>query len=557
MIGNKKWTWLFALLMVVSLTLSACATPTPEVVEKVVEKVVTQVVKETVKETVIVAGTPQVIEKEVTKVVEKVVVATPEPISGVPVIILDGEPEMLHPIMSKATLCYTVLDEVNCFLARYDEDFNIIPGVATSWDFVDDTTVRFHIRKGVKFHNGEELTAEDVKFSIEAHLDPEHGSGDRALMEPIDYVEVEDDYTAVVHLKTPFAPLMDLLISETHGIIPRSVYETPGSAKSEPVGCGPFKFKEWRKNAYIELEKYEDYWEEGLPKTDGLKYTFLPEYNAAKASLLSKEGDVLQMLNLVDVPVLLRTDGIKLDTVLLMGFWYVGMDTEREPFNDVRVRQAVKYAMDRQQFLKSVLAGFGETAFIPVPKTSVYYVPEVEYEQDIDKAKALLAEAGYPDGFDMTLTVPKTPEEEPMGVVFQSQLKAIGINAELEVLDVPAYIEKIFKKVDFEMMICGDTAGPDPYPLLSYYLIDSSKNLWHYKNEVVDEAIKESSTKFDEQERKEILKIVYTTVVEEAPMVWIARGERVSAYGDYLGGFVKKPDLRYEFWNLYFVRPRK
>lgn len=551
--------FVFVVLMVAALLLSACGpTPEPQVVKETV--VVTQVVEKEVEKQVEVQVT-QVVEKEVevvvTKEVEKVVEVAPEPISGTPAIILDGEPAALNPFISRARVDFTVQDQLNCFLALYDEDFNFVPEVAESWEFLDDTTVQFKIKQGIKFHNGQELTAEDVAFSIMAHLDEEQGSNDRTLLEPIlDRVEVDDPTTVTLYLKEPYAPLMDQLIASNHPILPKAVYETPQANKDEPIGCGPFMFKEWRKNAYVDLVAFPDYFQEGYPKVDGLRFTFLPEYNAAKASLLSGEADAILMLNLVDVPTLARTEGIKIDSVLLMGFYYIGLDTTQPPYDDPRVREALKLTIDRGPFLKSVFNGFGEEAFIPVPKNSQYYVPEVEYAQDIEKAKALLAEAGYPDGFKTTITVPKTPEEEPMGVVWQSQLKAIGVDAELEVLDVPTYIDRIFTKVDFESMICGTTAGPDPQRILRFYPSDSPNNLWGYSNPVVDENIRNSGATFDTEERKGYLDTVYTTVVEDSPMIWILRAERASAYGDYLDGFVNKPDLRYEFWKLYYVKPK-
>jgi peptide/nickel transport system substrate-binding protein len=477
-------------------------------------------------------------------------------LGGVPVIILDGEPNDLSPIMGQSRVTYTVLDEVNCFLARYDEDLNIIPSAATSWDFVDDKTVQFHLQQGIKFHNGEEMTADDVKFSIEAHLDAAQGSTIRARLEAVDNVEAVDDYTAVVHLKAPYAPLLDVLIDRVP-ILPRSVYSAPGSAKDAPIGCGPFKFKEWQKNSYILLEKNSDYWVPGLPKSDGLKFVFLGDYNAAKASLLSKESDVLLMLNLVDIPAMSSETGIVVDAVPLMGFWWIGMNMEREPFTDQRVREAVRLAIDRQPFIDSVLAGRGTPAIIPVPQNSPFYVPEVEYKQDVEKAKQLLADAGYPDGLSFTLTVPKTAEEEPMGVVLQSQLANIGMTVELEVLEVPAFIERIFTNQDYAMHICGDTAGPDPASLLNtYYLSTSPTNIHNYNNPKVDEALNKASATFDQQQRQKLYAEALQMAVSDAPMVWIARAERVSAYWDYLDGFVNMPTLRYELWNLRFVKEK-
>ncbi len=474
----------------------------------------------------------------------------------VPVIVLDGEPNNLDPIMSTSRVTFTVLDQVNGFLARYDEDFNVVPALAESWEYIDDTSLRFHLRQGVKFHNGEEMTAEDVKFSIEAHLDPAQGSTIRARLEAVDHVEVEDASTVVVRLKEPYAPLLDVLIDRVP-ILPRSVYSTPGAAKDAPVGCGPFKFDEWRKNSFIRLSKFEEYWEEGYPKTDGLQFLFLAEYNAAKSSLLSKQSDALLMLNLADVPAMEAQQGIVVDSVLLLGFWWVGLNVEREPFTDVRVRQAVKLAINRQEYLDYALAGRGAPAIVPIPKNSPFYSPELEYEQNIDQAKQLLAEAGYADGLKITLTVPKTPEEEPMGVVLQSQLKQLGIEAELEVLEVPAFIERIFTNKDYTAMVCGATAGPDPAALLNtYYLSDSPNNVQNYKNEQVDELLRQASAVTDTAQRQELYKQALTIAVDEAPMVWIAQAERTSAYWDYLSDFINLPTLRYEFWKLSFNRPK-
>jgi peptide/nickel transport system substrate-binding protein len=476
--------------------------------------------------------------------------------SGVPVIALDGEPNNLHPISATSRVTFTVLDEVNGFLARYDRDFNVLPALALSWETVDDLTWRFQLREGVRFHDGSEMTADDVKFSIEAHLDEARGSGIRARLSAVDRVEADDTYTATIHLTEPYAPLLDVLIDRVP-IIPRSVYASPGAAQDSPVGCGPFKFDEWSKNSHIQLSKFEDYWEEGFPKTDGLRFLFLPEYNAAKASLLSKQTDILLQLNPADLPSMEQQDGLVVSAVPLLGFWWIGMDVEREPFTDKRVRQAIKFALNRQEFIDFALGGSGAPAVVPIPKNSPFYSPELEYEPSAEASRQLLEEAGFGDGLSVTLTVPKTPEEEPMGVVLQSQLNAVGIEAELEVLDVPAFIERVFTNRDFELMIVGDTAGPDPAALLnSYYLSDSPSNIQKYSNPEVDELLTEATQIVDVDARRDLYQQALTIALDDSPMVWIAQGERSSAYWDYLDGFINLPTLRYEFWQLEFIRPK-
>jgi len=471
-------------------------------------------------------------------------------ITGVPVIILDGEPNNLSPIIASSRVTFTVLDQVNGFLARYDKDFNISPALATSWDAVDDKTLRFHLRTGVKFHNGEEMTADDVKFSIEAHLDPAQGSGIRARLAAIDHVDAEDPATATIHLKEPFAPLLDVLIDRVP-ILPKSVYSTPNAAQESPVGCGPFKFDEWSKNSYIQLSKFADHWEEGSPKTDGLKFLFLPDYNSAKASLLSKQSDVLLYLNPADLPSLASETDLVVSPTPLLGFWWVGITATNEAVKDKNIGQAIKLLMQRQDFIDFALAGHGAPAVVPIPANSPFYSPELEYAPDIDQAKSILAAAGNPK---LKLTVPNTPEEGPMGVVLQSQLKDAGIDAELETLDVPAFIERIFTNKDFELMICGDTAGPDPASLLnSYYLSDSPTNVQSYNNPTVDTLLNQATATTDVPQRKDFYKQALALALEDSPMVWIAQGERSSGYWNYLDGFVNLPTLRYELWKLEFT----
>jgi peptide/nickel transport system substrate-binding protein len=473
--------------------------------------------------------------------------------TGVPVVILEGEPNNLNPIISSSRVTFTVLDQVNGFLARYDKDFNVSPALATSWEAVDDKTVRFHLRTGVKFHNGDEMTADDVKFSIEAHLDPAQGSGIRARLAAVDHVDADDPATATVHLKEPYAPLLDVLIDRVP-ILPKSVYATPNAAQDAPVGCGPFKFDEWSKNSYIQLSKFADHWEAGSPKTDGLKFLFLPDYNAAKSSLLSKQSDVLLYLNPADIPSLAQESDLVVSATPLLGFWWVGVSAQNATVKDKKIGQAIKLLLKRQDFIDYALAGHGAPAVVPIPKNSPFYSPELEYAADTDQAKAMFAAAGNPK---LKLTVPNTPEEGPMGVVLQSQLKGIGIDVELETLDVPAFIERIFTNKDFEIMIVGDTAGPDPASLLnSYYLSDSPTNVQGYNNPNVDTLLKQATAVTDVAQRKDLYKQALAIALDDSPMVWIAQGERSSGYWDYLDGFVNLPTLRYELWKLTFTRAK-
>ena len=481
-------------------------------------------------------------------------------VGGTPVLNLEGEPNSLQPFMSSSRITFTVLDQINANLVRYDKNLKLMPRLATSWDFLENgKAVRFHLRKGIMFHNGQEMTADDVKFSIEAHLNPAQGSSIRSQLAPLDHVEVVDKYTVVIHLKTPYAPLLDILANSFAPILPRSVYARPGSAKDQPVGCGPFRFKTWVKNSYILLERNPHYWEPGYPKSDGLKFVFLADYNSAKASLLSREIDVLLQVQPADVPDMKQQSGLVVSGVLVLGFEWIGMNCTRPPFNNKNLRQAVKYAVNRTQWLAEALANQGATAVIPIPPNSPYYspVPTSEYAQDLAKAKKLLAQAGYAKGLSITISVPNTPEEKPMGIVLQSQLQAIGINAQIEDLEVPTFIEQVFTNQTFSIMIVGDTAGPDPAFLLnSYYLSTSSNNIQHYKNPQVDTLLMKAIAVTDITARRDLYRRALAIAVDDAPMVWMDQGLRTSAYWDYLAGFYALPTLQYDLWKLQIVKQR-
>jgi peptide/nickel transport system substrate-binding protein len=316
-------------------------------------------------------------------------------------------------------------------------------------------------------------------------------------------------------------------------------------------------FSEWRKSSSIELTRFDGYWEEGLPKIDGLSFLFLPEYNAAKASFLSQQGDILLEFNATDLPTFEATEGVEVQSIYTLGFWWTGMNVQQEPFSDVRVRQAVKYALDRQQIVDLALGGRGAPATVPIPTDGPFYSPELDYARDVDLAKQLLTEAGYPDGLSVTLTVPKTSEEEPMGVVVQSQLKEVGIDAELEVLDVPNFLERVFTNRDYTIMIVGDTAGPDPAALLNrYYRSDSSSQVHNYANPEVDRLLGEAASVTDVAQRRDLYRQALLIALDEAPIVWMARAELRTAYWDYLSDFVSLPTLRYEWWRLSFNREK-
>jgi len=456
---------------------------------------------------------------------------------------LEGEPDHLDNQAWQAALVQWATDPINGFLVSYDENLNIVPDIAESWEFTSENTFKFVLRKNVYFHNGRQVKAEDVKYSFDRVMNETTGSRLRTSLNVVESVEVLNDYEGVFNLKFPFAPLLDQLTFMA--IVPK---EASDNMKTNPVGCGPFKFKDWKRDQYLELEKFDKYWKAGSPKVDRLIFKFYPEYSAARSSFLAKDLDILLWLKNIDVQAMKDRKDAYVVGKNLLGYYYVGFNCQQAPYNDVRVRKAIKYAVDKEACLKSALSGFGDTADVTIDKNSFFYDKSFEYQRDIEKAKKLLAEAGYPNGFKDKIIVPLTPTEGPLGELMQFQLKEIGIELEVEKLEVASYVERIFTNKDFNVTVCGYTGAGDPDNLCyNYYTTTGKSNIFKYSNPTFDELMESARSTYDKNKRKEYYKEAFTILLEDAPTTHLVREMRNSAVQDYVKGFIFKPNLRYDF----------
>jgi peptide/nickel transport system substrate-binding protein len=382
---------------ILALLISACG-PTPE--PQVVEKVVTQVVKETV----MVAGTPQVVEKMVTEVVEveKVVTATPVPAgeqkpTGQIIVAQTADPNTMDPKFLKGRETQNALRLIYDSLYHRDNNMQIIPWLSTSYENPDELTWRLHLREGVKFHNGNDFKADDVKFTIERLLEEDSGWSERNLIER---AEVVDDYTVDVITKKPYAAFMTRAV--LWHMTDKEYFDQVGADgfASQPVGTGPFTFVEWVKDEQLVFEANPDYWG-GAPKIETVIFRPIPETATRVAALEAGDVDII-----TDVPpdyVDQVPDNIAVVSIPGTRAFFIGMNVTVKPFDDVRVRQAMNYAVDVDTIIKSMLNGLARKLDGPVLPEAFGYVATPVYNYDPDKAKALLAEAGYPDGFEMEL----------------------------------------------------------------------------------------------------------------------------------------------------------
>jgi len=438
---------------------------------------------------------------------------------------IEGDPEHLDESIVSYTTVWWTAAPVNDYLLEFDEKMNLQPSLLEEYNMTDELSLSFKLRKGIKFHNGREVVAKDVKWSIERHLDPALGSYLADSLTCIDSIEIVDDYSGIIHLKEPYAPFLTKLTKIA--IVPEECADT---LKTAPVGCGPFKFVSWEHDQKIVYEKNSDYWKEGYPKCDGLEFRILPEYNSQHSALLSGEIDILLWADNSDVETLDADENIYIREQPILDAYYVLYNCDAEPLNDPKVRRAISLVIDREAIIKSAMDGKASPVYAPVPCSSYYYDESLKDERNVEEAKKLLAEAGYPDGFTIRLLGPATAIEGKIVDLVQNELAEIGIVAQSEKQDVASFLDTMFTKKDFDIVVCGDSGDGDPETFAYNYLFsESGTNVGNYKNDEFDRLLMEGRTVYDKELRREVYLDAFTIIKEEAPMTFLCGGAIYSA----------------------------
>lgn len=315
----------------------------------------------------------------------------------------------------------------------------IVAQIAESWEVLSPVSYRFHIRKGIKFHNGEDLTADDVKFSLDRAI----ASGSVSyIVDFIKEVKIEDDYTVTVTTKAPYGPTLSNLAVPFAAIVPKDyVSSNPDILKTKPVGSGPYKFVSWAQNDSVVLQAYDSYYA-GAPKTKNLVFKVIPEAAQRTIALETGELDISYDILVSDLK---RVKGNK-DLTLLeapsLTCFYISFNMKKAPFDNKLVRQAINMAIDRQLIVDTVNSGTGAPADeIIAPAVFGYYSTGV-WEYNPTKAKALLAEAGFPNGFSCTLWVNNNQSRVEICQAIQEMLREIGITVKVEVMEFGTFISR-------------------------------------------------------------------------------------------------------------------
>ncbi|HOX30844.1 MAG TPA: ABC transporter substrate-binding protein [Spirochaetales bacterium] len=451
----------------------------------------------------------------------------------------------LDPVATNDVASSNVMCEIYENLVQLNDKGEVVPMLAESFKQLDATTYEFKLRKGIKFHNGEEMKASDVKFSlVRAAKAPavSHIAGDI----DVDSFKTPDAYTVSFKLKNPATGFLGGLVLSAGNIVSEKAVTAAGESYAmNPVGTGPFKFVSWAKGNMIELERFEGY-HGAKPKFRKMVLKVIPEPTNRMIELESGGVDIAYELSANDLKRALSDPDLQVLRVIDNSTAYLGFNTQKKPFDDVRVRQAISYALNTKTIVETAWRGIGKLAAGPIAPNVNYSDPSLKpHEYNVAKAKALLAEAGFPSGFKTTIWTNEKKERVDMATIMQSQLKEVGIEVEIKVMEWGAYLTGM-NAGEHNMYIVGWTCqSPDP-DLAVYAPFHSSKkgaggNYAFFSNPKVDELIMKARTMKDGPERKKAYFDLQKLIIAEAPWVFLMNGEQVVGARKGVRGF--KPSV--------------
>ncbi|TLS38731.1 ABC transporter substrate-binding protein [Pseudalkalibacillus caeni] len=456
----------------------------------------------------------------------------------------DQEPAGLDPHKTPAHSSVRIYSQVYSGLVRFDEKMEVVGDLATDWEQPDDKTYIFNLREGVKFHNGREMTAEDVKYSFERIKAEETASHIASYFANVESIEVLGDYQVKFNLGTPDATFLTNLTNSSAAVVAKEVVEENGDLQQVAVGTGPFKFKEWVPDNKVVLEKNEDYYEEGLPKLDEVVYYTMKDEAARMSAIRTGEVD-LTTVNPKSASLLKKEKNIDVKDYQSLEYSYVGFNVEKEPLNNQKVRQALSLATNRKAIADVVWNGDAVVSGPVAPSMGDWAIDVTKHElysNDIEKAKKLLDEAGYPDGFDITITTASTyPDMVDTAQILQQQWKEIGVNAEIKQIEWGEYIDTwLYTSAD--VLVGRNGSGTDPDRALQYFFHSKgSANVWGFSDAEYDKLVESGETMLDKGKRKEIYNEAQEKLIDQSPNLFLVSPMKYVAVRDSVQGFTPYP----------------
>ncbi len=460
---------------------------------------------------------------------------------------MQTDPVGLDPHLTTATATRNMMENVYDTLVQVDPNLRIIPGLASSWAASPDGLVwTFTLRGNVKFHNGRAMTADDVVYSLNRIRDPKTKSPRASDFAIVDSVTATGPLTVAIRLKQPFSPMLAKLALSTNVIVPHEVVEKDGDLNTEPVGTGPYRFVEYTPQQRLVLVRSGDFWGfdatgRRLPYIDRIEFDFYPDAVARVTALKTGNVEWIEYVPSSEVQSLRGDSNIQVVGGLSANFRGLYINMTVPPFNNVKVRQAMAWAIDRKQIVDTALFGVGG---VPATGTAIppgnYYAftKNVYNKVDVDKGKQLMAEAGFANGVDAEMYVTSTYDflRTPAELV-QAQLAKIGIRVKIVAADWSVYLPTVIGK-HYTLTILGTSGQVDPDDFLyNNFHTGASLNVMGYSDPQFDKLLDQGRAVSAEAQRRAIYQQAQQLLQDTVPMVFLFYSTQYEALRKNVHGY--------------------
>ncbi len=497
-------------------------------------------------------------------------------------VILQPEPVTLTPAANTAQPTQVVAGNIFDGLVFYDANLVPQPSLAERWEVAPDgLSITFHLRRGVKWHDGQPFSAADVKWSVE-NIWKTINPRDKPLFENVTSVATPDEATVILTLSAPSLPILSVLNGVGAPILPKHLYAGTdilnNPLNNKPIGTGPFVFKEWKRGEFVLLERNPDYWDAGKPYVDKVIFRVIPDAGARAAAI--ENGEIqyapFNPVPFRDVQRLAALPALKVETrgyEWLSSLFYLDFNVDAPYLKDVRVRQAIAHAIDKDALARVVWFGFAKPAISPIPSTvTTFFDPSVPlYPFDVKRAEALLDDAGFkrgPDGTRFALThdfLPYGDDYRRTGEFLKQALKRVGIDLILRAQDTAAFIKRVYGDRDFDISSSYNAAFPDPsIGVVREYWSGwlGTKTPWTngsgYRNADVDRIIQDAATRPNQGARIADFKQFQQIVQRDLPTLPLLELKFSTIHAANLKGLVGQGDQVYAaLQNVWFDDPVK
>ncbi len=467
----------------------------------------------------------------------------------------------MDPYDANDTLSQAVVKSFYQGLFGFDKDMKMVPVLAESYSASKDGLVfTVKLKKGIKFHDGTDFNAEAVKATFDRVTNPENKLKRFTLYKNIAKTEVVDAATVKFTLHEPFSPFINSLAHPSGVIIsPAALQKYGKEIAHNPVGTGPFKFVEWKQSDYLKVAKFDGYWRKGYPKVDTITWRPVVDNNSRSAMMQTGEAHFTFPVPYEQAEVLKAKPNLELVAAPSIVHRYLSMNTLQKPFDNVKVREAINYAINKQALAKVAFSGYAIPAEGVLPKGVEYATKLGPWPYDPAKAKALLAEAGYPNGFETTLWSAYNHTTAQKVIQFlQQQLAQVGIKAQVLALEAGQRVEKVESAQDaatapVRMYYVGwsSSTGEADWamrPLLaSESMPPKMFNTAYYKNPAVDDDIRKALNTTSSAEKTKLYTDAQQRIWKDAPWAFLVTEQLLSAHAKNLSGFHVMPDASFNF----------